>query len=197
MSYCSKGGSYIPDSSLTCPACGRPKIGAADSAQTQERQKTGGSQAAWQQAPRQEQEPSVGKAGYHYSYSYQYDQSPRKSENEDACRDFSADDVSTGEDNMISALGYLGPMVLLPLLTRPNSEFARFHANQSLALIIFSILCSIAGVVPAVGWIASTFGGIFTVYGVIKGMSNAIRGKMEKLPLIGDMNILGKLGGKK
>lgn len=194
MSYCSKCGSYIPDSALTCPACGRPKFGAADSAQTQERRKNSGSQAAWQQAPRPEPESSTGKDANSYSYSYQYDP---PAGDEDAYRDFSADDASAGEDNVISALGYLGPMVLLPLLAKPDSEFARFHANQSLSLIIFSILCSIAGVVPAVGWMASAFGGIFTVYGVIKGMSNAIRGKMEKLPLIGDMNILGKFGGKK
>ena len=198
VSYCSKCGSYIPDSALVCPACGKPKFGASGSAQAQEKQAREDSRSARRERPGRDE--STGTSQYDYSYHYKYDDStPRSTVDEEAYRDFGYDDDTdaAGEDRMISALGYLGPLVLLPLMARPNSEFARFHANQSLVLMIFSILCSIAGVVPAVGWIASAFGGIYTIYGLIKGMSNAIQGKKEKLPLIGDINILGKIGGKK
>ena len=58
MSYCSKCGSYIPDSALKCPACGKLKIGAAESAQQAERQ-------AWPQSGA-EKAPTQGAQTYHY-----------------------------------------------------------------------------------------------------------------------------------
>lgn len=209
MSYCSKCGSYIPDSALTCPACGRPKFNASATAQEQQAKSQSYGQSARQQAetqrprtprrPRREEHPYESAPGENtqstasqaYRYSYDYD--------ERAYEDFDQSvDNENGENNVLSALGYLGPLVLIPLLTKRDSAFVRFHSNQSLALIIFSILCNLAGaIVPGVGWIASTFGGLFSFYGIIKGMSNALRGKMEKLPLIGDFKILGNHGGEK
>jgi len=209
MSYCSKCGSYIPDSALTCPACGRPKIGASATAQEQQAKSQSYGTAAQQQTQssrvwtpsrvrggehpyESNSETTQGSSSQSHHYSYRYN-------DERAYQDFDQSvDNENGENNVLSALGYLGPLVLIPLLTKRDSSFVRFHANQSLALIVFSILCSLAGaILPGVGWIASTFGSLFSLYGVVKGMSNALRGKMEKLPLIGDFKILGNHGGKK
>lgn len=188
MSYCSKCGSYIPDSAIKCPACGKLKIGAADSAQ----------QAAQQSRP----QSSVSEAPSQ-SYHYGYTQSEQRTSGESRPKqdpyvryetEYTAPDQDVEENKLLSALGYLGPMVLLPLILKPNSPFVRFHANQSIALLLFSILCSICGIVPFFGWMISTFGWVFTLVNVFKGFGNAMSGKMKKLPIVGDIKILGNRG---
>lgn len=206
MSYCSKCGSYIPDSALVCPACGKPKIGAAETAQQQAQQSRQGTQsysygkatnretAEKKYSYRKTEESGTKREGT-TTTTYQrttYHYGNESSADEHAYEDFDTSvENENGENNLIAALGYLGPLVLLPLLTKPNSPYVRFHANQSLALLIFYIACNVAAVVPVVGWIASVFGQFFGIYGLIKGMRSALSGKMEKLPIIGDLQILG------
>lgn len=196
MSYCSKCGSYIPDSALSCPACGKLKFGSAASAQ--EQQKETWSQTIRQSAQQTRQDSrkekrSAGKADHRDAYGQ------RKTSHDYTNMDYSYDYESKDdakENKGIAALGYLGPMVLLPLLTKQDSPFVQFHAGQSVNLIAFAIFCSICGIVPIVGGLISAFGSIFSLYGLFKGITGALDGKVEKLPIIGDLNILGRFGGK-
>lgn len=86
----------------------------------------------------------------------------------------------------LSVLSYIGPLFLIPLFTRPNDDFARFHAGQGLNLFLFNglltLLGSSSGLIPAAG-------GIFTVYCMIKGIGNVLKGKKEPLPLIGKIKL--------
>ncbi len=77
-----------------------------------------------------------------------------------------------------------------------NSEFAKFHANQSLVLFIFSLIIGIA--LPTI--LAITIVGIILIpfvpvipiiFGVI-GMINASKLEMKELPLIGGIHLLDK-----
>ena len=100
------------------------------------------------------------------------------------------------EDNKLFAiLSYLNILVLVPLLMAKESKYARFHANQGLALLIsFVVLfaCSFvlkfmtAGILGFVSVIISL---IYVVY-IIIGVVNAATGKAKELPLIGNFKIL-------
>lgn len=193
MSYCSKCGSYIPDSALKCPACGKLKIGAAETAQQAERQSKPQSGFDRTSAPPQ-------------SYRYGYSQSEQQTSGEsrpqrDQYERYRTDDYSgtapggdIEENKALGAISYLGPLVVLSMILKPNSPFVRFHANQSIALMIFSVLCSLCRFVPFFGWMIGIFGGIFTLVNVFRGFFSAMNGQMKKLPIVGDIHILGKRG---
>lgn len=197
MSYCSKCGSYIPDASRICPACGRPKFNTEERSRADEKKNNRGASAARTAAEQSRQQKRADTESGRTT-QWRYDASFWSGDmDERAYEDFNAQaEDSTGDQNLFAALGYLGPLVLLPLITHPHSDYVRFHANQSLAILILFILCNIAAILPF-GGLISLFGNVFTVYGIIKGMHNALRGRMDKLPIVGDFKILGKSGGKK
>ena len=187
MSYCSKCGSYIPDSALKCPACGKLKIGAAETAQQAERQSKPQSGFDRTSAPPQ-------------SYRYGYSQSEQQTSGEsrpqrDQYERYRTDDYSgtapggdIEENKALGAISYLGPLVVLSMILKPNSPFVRFHANQSIALMIFSVLCSLCRFVPFFGWMIGIFGGIFTLVNVFRGFFSAMNGQMKIRPRLGSLD---------
>jgi len=95
------------------------------------------------------------------------------------------------DNRYLSILCYLGPLFLIPYFLRKDSPFVRFHANQGLLLLIMEILIPIAaGFVPFFGWAVNLAGWIFTLVCFFKGINSAINGRFDKLPLIGDINLL-------
>lgn len=131
--------------------------------------------------------------------------------------DFSEDFASNDklENRAVAAVSYVGPMFFLPLVATPNSKFARFHANQGVALFMISLAYSV--VYKALLWFFSEiligaaltkfsfsyfgYGAATTVYGIISllltlvwvavialfiiGIVNALKGKAAELPVIG------------
>lgn len=98
------------------------------------------------------------------------------------------------EAKVLSILGYLGILFLVPMLAMPNNRFARFHANQGLVLFITWFAGSIAqfalGYVPIIKWFTWILWlGPFVL--MIIGMVNAGGGKAKALPLIGNFNSSG------
>lgn len=94
------------------------------------------------------------------------------------------------ENKVYGILAYIGILFLVPLLAAPKSKFAKFHANQGCVLFIAEVVISFVLVIPVLGWIAGFVGGIATLVLAIMGLINAANGKMEKLPLIGDIEII-------
>ncbi len=94
------------------------------------------------------------------------------------------------ENKAISALAYLGLLVLVPLLAKKESPYAQFHAKQGLVLLIAWIAIWIVAIIPILGWIISIVGSIVLLVFTIMGLINALSGQMKELPLI------GKYGGK-
>ncbi len=90
----------------------------------------------------------------------------------------------------VSAISYL--IFFLPLLTNPESKFAKFHANQALLLLITSLAVNVVGtIIPILGWfLILPLGFIFVLVLFIMGIVNALNGKMQRLPLIGGFDIL-------
>lgn len=94
------------------------------------------------------------------------------------------------ENKVYGILAYIGILFLVPLLAAPKSPFAKFHANQGCVLFIGEVALCVVGVIPFLGWLAWFFGSIAALVLAIMGIINAANGKMEKLPLVGDIEII-------
>lgn len=81
----------------------------------------------------------------------------------------------------IAALSYIWILFLIPLLTKKNSDFAKYHAKQGLVLFIFTTVVGFIMWIPIIGWLL----GIASFILFIIGLVNALGGKKEPLPLIG------------
>ena len=105
----------------------------------------------------------------------------------EATRSVSGGDGQSRTGNTgLAAMSYLSILFLGPMFFAPEDEFARYHAKQGLRLFIFGAIADLIGGLTGIGWLLS----IFRIYCIFKGISNAISGKKEPLPIIGT---IGKL----
>jgi uncharacterized membrane protein len=89
----------------------------------------------------------------------------------------------------IAAITYI--LFFLPYLVAPQSKFAMYHANQSLILLIVSVVGgTVLGIIPLLGWALLPLFWIATFVLWLIGIINALNGKMKPLPLIGNYTIL-------
>lgn len=98
------------------------------------------------------------------------------------------DDVTANKG--ISVLCYLGILFLIPLLTRPDSDFVKFHSNQGLVLLLFWVALGVVGWIPFLGWLTGAVGSLFATVCLIMGIANVLNGDKKELPLIGQIKIL-------
>ena len=130
---------------------------------------------------------------------------------EDTTGEYDPKDIN--DNKGISVLSYLGIFVLVPLLTKKDSKFAQFHARQGVTLlavdIAYAIVATLLGLIKVtktqnvwgipvdikvtpwpitliltIGWIVI---GVLAIIGIV----NAATGKAKKLPLIGNIDVLG------
>lgn len=94
------------------------------------------------------------------------------------------------ENRSLGYLCYLGPLLLIPLLTKPNSAFLRFHCNQGIALALFCVLVSICDWLPVFGGLAGAVGTVCAIVWLCKGLSNVSKGRRKPLPVIGGLKFL-------
>jgi uncharacterized membrane protein len=127
-------------------------------------------------APQNQQPPQ------NYGYQQNYQQQPPS---------YQTGPADIAENKGISVLCYLGILLLIPLLSKPNSGFVRYHSNQGLVLLIFEILVGILGCIPYLGWfVIWPVGYIFGLVCLIMGIVNAVNGSVKPLPLIGKITLL-------
>ncbi len=89
----------------------------------------------------------------------------------------------------VAALAYL--IFFIPLLSNPESEYGKFHANQGLLLLITGLAVSFLGSIPFIGWfIILPLGFILVLVLFVMGIVNAVNGKKKRLPLIGGIDII-------
>lgn len=104
-----------------------------------------------------------------------------------------ADTADVEKNKTMAILAYF--IFFLPLITdAKNSPFAKFHANQSLILLLFWVIGSfVSGFIPFLGWfIIGPILMIVCIVFLIMGLINASNGKMKELPLIGGIHLLDK-----
>lgn len=102
----------------------------------------------------------------------------------------SSDAKDVEKNKVFGILAYIGILFIVPLLAAPESKFAKFHANQGCLLFILGVAVNVVWVVPILGWIVGFFGWILVLVLAVMGIVNAANGKMQKLPLIGEYEII-------
>jgi uncharacterized membrane protein len=103
--------------------------------------------------------------------------------------EMSRTDREADQGRTMAGLSYL--IFFLPLMACPQNEFARFHANQSLILLITCIAGNlILGIIPVIGWILLPIYGIAMFVLCVMGMMNGFAGKEKRLPLIGGFDLI-------
>ena len=90
----------------------------------------------------------------------------------------------------ISILCYFGILLLIPLLTQPDSPFVKFHSNQGLVLLLLWVALGVVAAIPIIGWIVSAVGYVFSFVCFIMGIINVCNGDTKELPLIGSIKLL-------
>ena len=81
-----------------------------------------------------------------------------------------------------SIVAYLTWIGLLIAILAGDKEGAKFHINQALVILLFSLL----SIIPCLGWIW----GIFMVVCWIMGLVAAINQEEKEVPLIGKIRLL-------
>lgn len=184
--YC---GAYVSGELDVCPACGRPVVEGSGCAEEYtsknkdaDRQKTDGG----------ERKKSGAESGA-YTYKQEYD---RRYGGAESGGDAAYTAVETDGDSdvrrnkSISYLCYFGFLFLVPYLLHRDSDFVRFHSNQGLLLFIADMAVGLLGNLPVIGWLINMIGGIFIVVCFIKGLMSVSRGQKNRLPIIGEIEIL-------
>ena len=195
---CTYCGAYVSDGLDACPACGRrlrsekhreaepytssySSAGAyayqqaAENEETESNRQTyRGEQSEQQSPPRSFAEPESDRSSSRREYRQQYE---RENEEEGP-----ADPDDVRENRGISFLCYFGPLFLIPYLTRPYSDFVRFHSNQGLLLMLVNAICGFIGL----GFVST----VFSIVCLVMGLSAVSRGEKRKLPIIGGIRLL-------
>ncbi|RPF51064.1 DUF4870 domain-containing protein [Aquisalibacillus elongatus] len=94
------------------------------------------------------------------------------------------------ENKGMGVVAYI--IFFIPLLAAKESEFAMYHANQGLLLLLTAIIINTVGtIIPIIGWLLILpLGNLFVFILWILGIINSARGQMKPLPLIGKFEIL-------
>lgn len=90
------------------------------------------------------------------------------------------------DDKIITALGYIGILCLLPLLLKKNSPFAQHHGKQGLVLLIAWCLLWVGNIIPVLGQMVWIVGSVCLLILMALGMVNAWGGKMWDMPVLGE-----------
>lgn len=90
------------------------------------------------------------------------------------------------KNNYLAALCYISIFfIAVALLAEPNSKFIRYHANQSINLIVLALVVTLVAMIPILGWIVTGIAGIALVVFVIMGIVNAVKKRAKDLPFCG------------
>ncbi len=112
--------------------------------------------------------------------------------------EFTQEDIQ--HNKVISLFSYLGLLLLIPWIARPQSKYTRFHVNQGITLFIANIVVRfVDGVLRGILGDTAIFGPINLILNIasillfvlmIIGIINAVSGKAKALPLIGKIQLL-------
>lgn len=87
---------------------------------------------------------------------------------------------------LISYLTIIGLVIAFVMNNDKKFEFAKFHIRQNLGLFLTAIALSFIAIIPILGWLVWICGIFILLYMWIKGLMNAINGKEEVMPILGE-----------
>lgn len=178
MPYCSNCRTYIPDGVDTCPKCGTKD-------------------ARYTSAPPPTQSTSYGQQNIPKARKPFVELIKIIFKTEDITYGFNSSDISTNSNNAV--LSYLGPLVLIPLITSRKSKFAMFHCCQGLMNTVFGVLYVL--VVPVIFNILPDLITLFLLIpyfvflvvfpvSLVLGVVHALKGKAITLPVFGRIDLM-------
>lgn len=122
-------------------------------------------------------------------------------------REIEMDPTDVNANKVVSILGYLGILFLIPLLVAKDSPFAKFHANQGLLAFLVALalntasglICTILGILHlgTLSALVAPLIGLVTLAFTVLGIINVAQGKAKELPLIGQFHLLDSENAEK
>ncbi len=95
-------------------------------------------------------------------------------------------DIQGKDIALISYLTLIGLVIAFVMNNDKKYEFAKFHIRQSLGVFLSAIALSFIGIIPVLGWLVWIVGIFVLLYMWIIGLMNAINGKQEVVPILGE-----------
>ena len=107
--------------------------------------------------------------------------------NEDISGRYLARDIK--KSRVCAVIAYL--FFFVPVIIFPDDGFCRYHANQSLILLLLGTIgITVVYMIPYVGWILALLLAAFIVACMIRGMILAATGKAKRIPLLGNLVLI-------
>lgn len=85
----------------------------------------------------------------------------------------------------MGVFSYLGPLVIIPLVTAKDDPFVKFHIKQGLVLLVIEVIIYAIGMVTWQFWMFYRLVNLATLILSIIGIINVTQGKEKELPLVG------------
>ena len=87
--------------------------------------------------------------------------------------------------NIMAVISYIGPLCLIPILTKEKNEFVKYHAKQGLILFVGEVAAwLIASLVPALWALVNLVNIVWLVLSII-GIVNVTKGEKKEIPVVG------------
>ena len=194
MSYCTKCGAYIPDGQSHCLACGfdetAEKTGTSAAAQ-EKKTDDGIHRMSTEELRRELEQQRKRKQEEHHRWAEaEYERRKSAAASSGRADDSTEQPVQPEQRDsampdplvrLISAASYISVLFILPYIFANDSGFARFHARQGLGLFIFGAVADVIGSIFPLAWLLW----IIRIYCIYKGVTGALSGRTEELPLLG------------
>ncbi len=93
------------------------------------------------------------------------------------------------ENKNIAIIAYItiiGLIIAFVMNNEKKDPFAAYHIKQSLGLALTGLALGVVGLIPILGWIINIFGIFVLLYMWVVGLMNAINGKENPVPFLGE-----------
>jgi fumarate reductase subunit D len=93
--------------------------------------------------------------------------------------------VQKSQISAMALISYLGILCLIPILTKDQDEFVKFHSRQGLVILIGEVAVLIVMFLIPPLWGLLGLVNLFWLVLSIVGIMNVINNKKEQIPLVG------------